>query len=61
MLVGVAPLPSSFPHSGTLAFYFTNRPNSATICNTVYIPDLLLYYGMMIGKLNIVNYGDIEF
>ena len=30
-----------------------------TLCT--YIPDLLLYYSMMIGKLNIVNYGDIEF
>ena len=26
MLVGVAPLPSSFPPSGTEAFYFINSP-----------------------------------
>jgi hypothetical protein len=30
-----------------------------TLCT--YIPDLLPNYDTMIGKLNIVNYGDIEF
>ena len=43
MLVGVAPLPLSFPPSGTYAFYIMNRPNCLNICNTVnvlgtYIP-----------------------
>ena len=31
MLVGVAPLPYSFPPSRTLAFYFINRPPWANI------------------------------
>ena len=35
MLVGVAPLPPSFPPSGT--FYIINRPNWVKICNTVYV------------------------
>ena len=33
--VGVAPLPPSFPPTGT--FYFINRPNCVNICNTVYV------------------------
>ena len=38
---------------------FSDHATALRLCT--YIPDLLLYYGMMIGKLNIVNYGDIEF
>ena len=37
MLVGVAPLPLSFPPSKTWAFYIINRPNCLNICNTVKI------------------------
>ena len=37
MLVGLAPLPLSFPPSGTQAFYIITRPNCLNICNTVYI------------------------
>ena len=36
MLVGVAPLPLSFPPFGTQAFYIINRSNCLNICNTVY-------------------------
>ena len=35
MLVGVAPLPLSFPPSGT--FYIIDRPNCIKISNTVYL------------------------
>ena len=38
MLVGVASLgPSSFPASGTQAFYSRKRQNCINICNTVYV------------------------
>ena len=40
MLVGVAPLPFSFPPSGTWAFYSINRPPWANISDPSVITDL---------------------
>ena len=49
MLVGVAPLPYSFPPSRTLAFYFINRPPWANILvPSVFIVIMLSIYVLTI-------------
>ena len=50
MLVGVAFLPPSFPHSRTQAFYIIKRQNCVQFCNTVY----------MIGVSGKINWGQIS-